>query len=77
MKIDKAKDYFKIGEITKIRIDRAVLVDGWIIVLCMRHETESILQTSLGKNKIFSSLDSVVSEVERIAGRVTYFYVGV
>jgi hypothetical protein len=69
MNINQARDYFSKGIIAKIYITPAVLEEGYQIVL---HEKTgfngSVLETAIGKPKVYKSLNSANSDIMRISG---------
>lgn len=69
MKLAKAKEYFELGLITSMSAVNAGSEGGWI--LCIESTSSSwgnTLQTALGDEKIYATLDSLNRDVERIIG---------
>jgi len=69
MNLKQAKDYY---EHNIIKALTAVAVDGnsgWLLLLETTGKDEGYtLQTALGKDKLYTSLDSLNRDVERILG---------
>lgn len=73
MNIKHAREYFEMGIIRGFESVRDPLGSGWLLVIVGKEGRSWTLQTSLGKEKVFFSLDTLVSEVESISGRVSSF----
>lgn len=70
MQIKDAKTYFTAGLIEKIEVRPALYEKGWTVVCQLpRLGGEDIITTALGDIKIFSSLDTLVRQIEQITGR--------
>jgi hypothetical protein len=69
MKLAKAKEYFDLGVITSLSAVSAGSEGGWM--LCIESKSNAwgnTLQTALGEDKIYATLDSLNRDVERIIG---------
>lgn len=78
MKIKQAKEYFEDGMITGFCATRDPLVPGgWLLVMEGRNGKSWTFQTALGEDRSFSKLDTLVSQVEAIAGRVSSLSIGI
>lgn len=72
MQIKKAKEYFELGAITGFHAVRDPVQPGnWILSITGKEHRDWTLQTAKNETKSFSSMDSLIKEVERIAGRVS------
>jgi len=74
MDLSKAKDYFALGVVGGFSAHRVPMGKGWHLVIAGRGARSGerwTLETARGELKVFSSLEALVSEVERIAGRVS------
>jgi hypothetical protein len=77
MNIKQAREYYDLGVLTKIYLVRDPMTTGWLLVLEGKEERSWTLQTALGAEKVYSSLDSAVVEVERITNRVSSLTIGI
>lgn len=78
MQIKQAKEYFELGVVTGFYAVRDPLSAGnWLMVIEGKQGNSWTLQTKLGKEKSFSSLDTLMGQVEDIAGRVSSFKVSI
>lgn len=76
MKIKDVKDYFSHGFVKQVYVVRDVLTPGnWMLLIELNNGSSAELETALGEKRSFSSLDTVVSQMEKIFGRVTTFKV--
>jgi hypothetical protein len=69
MKLAKAKEYFELGVITSMSAVSLGAAGGWI--LCVESKSNAwgnTLQTALGEDKVYATLDSLNRDVERIIG---------
>lgn len=78
MKIKQAKEYFDDGMITGFCATRDPLNPaGWLLVIEGRNGKSWTFQTALGDARSFSKLDTLVSQVEAITGRVSSLTIGI
>ena len=78
MILKQAKEYFELGIITGFSAVRDPLaVDGWMLVIEGKEGRSWTLQTALKTDKTYASLDTLMGEIESIAGRVSTFSVTV
>ena len=77
MKVKQAKEYFELGIITGLDAVRDPMGKGWLLVVVGKEGRSWTLQTAKGESKTFSSLDTLVGEIEAITGRVSSLHVGV
>lgn len=76
MKIKQAKEYFHLGVLTGFDAVRDPLTQGsWCLVISGKNGHSWTLQTALGHDRSFSSLDTLVGQVEDITGRVSSFHI--
>lgn len=76
MNIKKAKDYYELGVLTAFYAVRDPLKPGnWLLAIEGKEGRSWTLQTALGKDKSFASLDTLAGEIEEICGRVSSFKV--
>jgi hypothetical protein len=69
MNINQARDYYSIGVITRIIIIPAVMENGFHLSIYMNKSLDSVLlQTAIGHDKLYKSLDSAASDIWRIVG---------
>lgn len=73
MNIKQAKEYFELGIIRGFESVRDPLSTGWMLVIVGKEGRSWTLETAKGEEKVFSSLDTLMGEVEKIAGRVSSF----
>ena len=69
MKLAKAKEYFQLGVITNLSAVSTGFEGGWL--LCIESESNAwgnTMQTALGQEKVYATLDSLNRDVERIIG---------
>ena len=66
MKLAKAKEYYRLGLVTGFACVPADT--GWMLhVDCPKVSAEgALIETALGQNKVYVSLDSLSRDVERI-----------
>ena len=76
MKIKDAKEYYELGVLIGFDAVRDPMAPGWLLVVSGREGRSWTLETALGGSKVYSTLDSLVVEIERITGRVTSLHVG-
>jgi len=78
MQIKQAKEYFELGVVVGFHAVRDPLASSnWLMVIEGKQGNSWTLQTKLGKEKSFSSLDTLMGQIEDIAGRVSSFKVTV
>lgn len=78
MKLKEAKDYFEMGVVTGFSSVRDPMVlGGWLLVVEGKGGRSWTLHTALGAPKSYASLDTLMGEIENIAGRVSSFSVTV
>jgi len=75
MNIKKAREYFELGVIQSFEVFRAPMTTGWLIQIVGKEGQTWVIQTALGVDKIYASLDTLVGEIQNITGRVTGFNV--
>lgn len=72
MKIKQAKEYFNDGVINGFQAVRDPLsAGGWLLVITAKSGKSWTFQTALGEARSFSKLDTLISQVESISGRVS------
>lgn len=78
MILKQAKEYYELGVITGFSAVRDPLVDSqWMLVIEGKEGRSWTLQTALKVEKSYVSLDTLMGEVENIAGRVSSFSIRV
>jgi hypothetical protein len=77
MKIATAKEYYELNVLTGFDAVRDPLSHGWLLSISGKEGRCWTLQTALGATKTYSTLDSVVVEVQRITGRVSSLHIHV
>lgn len=76
MKIKNAKEYYELGVLTGFDAVRDPLASSaWILSISGKDGRSWTLETAKGDVKSFSSLDTLVGEVESITGRVSSFHI--
>lgn len=70
MQIGQLKEYFNLGVVNGFSAQREPMGGGWILLVRGTENRSWNLETKLGKVKIFASLDTLVGQVEQIAGQV-------
>lgn len=75
MNIKKAKEYYELGVVTSMHAVRDIEPGRWLLVIEGKEGRSWTLETALGKPKSFASLDTLVGEIEGIAGRFSGFSV--
>lgn len=71
MKLKQAKEYFELGVITSVHAVRDIEPGRWLLCIEGKEGRSWTLETALGKPKSYASLDTLMGEVEEIAGRVS------
>lgn len=78
MKIKQAKEYFDDGMITGFCATRDPLTPAcWLLVIEGRNGKSWTFQTALGDARSFAKVDTLVSQVEAITGRVSSLTIGI
>lgn len=78
MILKQAKEYFELGVVTGFHAVRDPLVQGqWLLVIEGKEGRSWTLQTATKTAKSYASLDTLMGEVENIAGRVSSFAISV
>ena len=78
MKLKAAKDYYEMGVLTGFDAVRDPMVPGaWLLAISGKEGHSWTLRTALGKDKSFSSLDTLIGQVEEITGRVSSFHINI
>ncbi len=78
MKIKQAKEYFEDGMITGFDAVRDPIVPGcWLLAISGRNGKSWTFQTALGEDRSFSKIDTLISQVEAISGRVSSLHISV
>lgn len=67
MKLQQVKDFFDAGVITAFSLHRAPMGEGWL--LCLHGKAPSYLQTALGGDRVFSSVETVLNLIKTITGQ--------
>jgi hypothetical protein len=76
MKLKQAKEYFDLGVLTGFDAVRDPLRPGsWLLSISGKDGRNWTLQTALGHERSFSSLDTLIGQVEDITGRVSSFHI--
>ena len=72
MKIKQAKEYYELDVLTDFDAIRDPLNEGnWLLVIGGKNGRSWTAQTSLGETKSYARLDTLVSDIEAISGRVS------
>lgn len=71
MNIKEAKAFFDHGVICQFRADPEPMGKGWVLVFIKKSGGDETFETALGRVRVFSSLDTLASQVEQITGRVS------
>lgn len=78
MKIKQAKEYFDDGMITGFAAVRDPLVaGGWLLSISGKNGKCWTLDTALGEQRSFAKIETLISQVEAISGRVSSFDISV
>jgi hypothetical protein len=72
MQISQAKEYFQLGVVTNVVASPVPMGKGWLLTLEGTEGRRWILETKLGKPKVFASMDTLLGQVEQIAGPVRH-----
>jgi hypothetical protein len=73
MHIQAAKTFFNLGVIHAFTVVRAPMNDGCWMITGNGKMGLFTITTALNSDKCYSSMDSVVKDIERITGRVSSF----
>jgi hypothetical protein len=71
MQIKQAKEYYTDGLITGFNVVKQPMSNYWVLSISGKNGKIWILETALGQDKAFASLDTLIGEVESITKRVT------
>ena len=72
MKIKQAKEYYEMDVLTDFDAIRDPLNEGnWLLVIGGKNGRSWTAQTSVGETKSYARLDTLVSDIETISGRVS------
>jgi hypothetical protein len=71
MNIKQAREYYDLNVLTGFEILRDPMTKGWLLMVIGKEDRSWTLETALGKPKVYSSIDSIVTEVERIVNKVS------
>ena len=72
MKIKQAKEYYELDVLTDFDAIRDPLNEGnWLLVIGGKNGRSWTAQTSVGETKSYARLDTLVSDIEAISGRVS------
>lgn len=72
----QAKRDFQIGYLTKWRIERAPMVDGWMIQLGEGNGRGWLADARSKEPRVFKSIDGAVSALEQIGFEMNLLYQG-
>ena len=76
MKIKQAKDYYELGVLTGFDAIKDPINEGqWLLVIVGKDGRSWTTQTSLGEPRSYAKLDTLVSDIEWISGRVSSLHV--
>lgn len=68
MKIAKAKEYFELGLLKSFAAVRVDDPEGWMLTIEGPESRSWVMKTALGQDKVYSTLDTLSTEVQRIFG---------
>ena len=72
MKIKQAKEYYELDVLTDFDAIRDPLNEGnWLLVIGGKNGRSWTAQTSVGETKSYARLDTLISDIETISGRVS------
>lgn len=78
MKIKQAKEYFDDGMITGFDAVRdPLMTGGWLLSISGKNGKCWTLQTALGDERSFAKIDTLISQVEAITGRVSSLHISI
>jgi hypothetical protein len=77
MDLKKAKDYYELDALTGFDIVKDPTTPGWLLVAIGQEDRFWTMETALKKTKIYSSIDSAMTEIERITGRISSLHVSI
>ena len=76
MKIKQAKEYYELEVLTGFDAIKDPINEGqWLLVICGKGGRSWTAQTALGGAKSYAKLDTLVSDIEWISGRVSSLHV--
>ena len=76
MKIKQAKEYYEMDVLTGFdAIKDPLNVGNWLLVISGKDGRSWTAQTSVGEAKSYARLDTLVSDIETISGRVSALHV--
>lgn len=70
MQIGQLKEYFGLGVIQGFSAQREPMGNGWVLLVRGTEGRSWHLETKLGKVKVFASLDTLIGQVDQVAGLV-------
>mgnify|MGYP003580275435 CR=1 FL=1 len=70
MQIGQLKEYFGLGVVTGFAAQRQPMGDGWVLLVKGTESRSWHLVTALGKVRVFAKLDTLIGQVDEIAGLV-------
>jgi hypothetical protein len=72
MKIKQAKEYYELDVLTGFSAIKDPQHEGhWLLVIGGKNERSWTAQTSLGETKSYARLETLISDIETISGRVS------
>lgn len=66
------REFFALGVVSRFQIEPEPMSSGWYLVACVKGEDRR-LETVRGGVRVFSSLDTLVGQIESITGRKPSF----
>jgi hypothetical protein len=66
------REFFALGVVSKFTVQPEPMSSGWYLVACVKGEDKA-LETARGGVRVFSSLDTLVGQIEGITGRKPSF----
>lgn len=74
MKLAQAKEYYKLEVLTAFfALPDPATDGGWLLVIEGQKGNSWTLQTALGDPKVYSTLDSLTKDVQRIIGLIPHW----
>lgn len=70
MQIGQLKEYFALGVIHGFAAQREPMGNGWVLLVKGTEGRSWHLETKLGKVKVFAKLDTLIGQIDEIAGLV-------
>jgi len=71
MEVKTAKEYFALGILTGFEAIRNPMSQTWLLQITGKDNRVWMMHTAKGETREFASLDTLVGQIEAIAGRVT------